>query len=116
MDESRFDRFTREFGTQVSRRSFVARILGLGAAVVAGGHTIQHAGAARRGFSGPRLPRIEPRCQLPSDCPPCKCVGPQTIECGFCNVDQGFCGTIRSSCSGCCETVDDVGVCACDDV
>ena len=37
----------------------------------------------------------------------------QSIECNLCVVDLGICQSYRYDCPGCCETVDDVGVCAC---
>jgi hypothetical protein len=119
MDGSRFDHLTRELGTRVSRRSLLARALGLGGIAVIAGHTLQDAEAARRGFSGPKLPICfgprceEARCQVTADCPPCRCTGAQSIECNLCVVDLGICQSYRYDCPGCCETVDDVGVCAC---
>ena len=118
MDDSRFDRLTRQFGAQITRRSFVAKVLGLGAGAVLAAHTLPDAEAARRGFSGPKLPNtcVGPRCEnrtcsINSDCPPCQCTGTQSIECNLCNADLGICFSYRTQCSGCCVTVDDVGVC-----
>jgi hypothetical protein len=116
MDGSRFDRLTRELGAGISRRAFVARALGIGGATVIAGGAIQSAEAARRGFSRPTRPRLEPRCQVGADCPPCQCTGQQSIQCYFCEPDFGTCALRNDTCPGCCETVDDVGVCGCNDV
>ena len=121
MDGFRFDRLTREIGTRVSRRSFLARALGLGGTAVIAGYAGQDAEAARRGFSGPKFPTCpgplcQARCQVTADCPPCRCTGPQGIECNLCVADLGICQSYRYDCTGCCETVDDVGVCACNPV
>jgi hypothetical protein len=122
MDGSRFDRLTREFGTRISRRSLIAKTLGLGGAAVVASQSASGAEAARRGFSGPKFPictgpRCEAaRCQVTADCPPCRCTGSQGIECNLCVADLGICQSYRFDCTGCCETVDDVGVCACNPV
>lgn len=55
MDDRKFDTIARNLATGTSRRSLLAGLLGLGG-LAAGGLDVQHAGAARRGFSGPRLP------------------------------------------------------------
>ena len=120
MDGPRFDRLTRAFATRSSRRSVLKRALGVAGLAAIAGPTLHDAEAARRGFSGPRLPVpcTGPECagrpcQLPSDCPPCQCIGPQARICNTCDPDLGICFSYRSDCSGCCETVDDVGQCGC---
>lgn len=120
MDGSRFDRLTRELGAGVSRRSFLARALGLGGAALSVSYSSNDAEAARRGYSGPKLPTCPGprcqavRCQTTADCPPCRCTSAQGIECNVCIDYLGICQSYRDTCAGCCETVDDTGVCACE--
>jgi hypothetical protein len=123
MDGSRFDHLTRAFATKTSRRSALARALSMAGIAAIAGPKLHDAEAARRGFSGPRLPApctgpecAGQPCKLPSDCPPCQCIGPQARICTTCDPDLGICFTYRSDCSGCCETVDDVGQCGCNPV
>jgi hypothetical protein len=54
MDDRRFDELARRLGG--SRRRFLKQVVGLGGAAAVGSLAIDDAGAARRGYSGPRFP------------------------------------------------------------
>ena len=77
MDDRKFDTIARNLAAGTSRRALLAGLLGLGG-IAAGGIDLHHAGAARRGFSGPRFPPrdcsgelCEPstQCSDDYDCP-----------------------------------------------
>ncbi len=73
MVDRRFDAIARNLASGTSRRALLGGLLGLGGLAV-GGLNLHHAGAARRGFSGPRFPPrdcsgdvCEPATQCSSD-------------------------------------------------
>lgn len=114
MDDARFDSLTRGLGAAVNRRAALKGLLGLGAASVGIGRLADGADAARRGYSGPKLPTPAPD--------PCGC-GPNTTciggvcfascigcACGSCTLVPGrglFCTeadyATSGSCNGICE-------------
>lgn len=66
MDDRRFDTIARNLASATSRRALLRGFLGLGG-VAAAGIDLHHAGAARRGFGGPRfLPSTQ--CSSDYDC------------------------------------------------
>jgi hypothetical protein len=70
MDDRKFDTITRNWASGTSRRAVLKGFLGLGG-IVAAGVELHHAGAARRGFSGPVFPGLtptEPPCVNPDSC------------------------------------------------
>ena len=60
MNHRRFDELTRDLASGYSRRAVMRGLLGLGGAAFAGGALAGSADAARRGFSGPKLPTPPP--------------------------------------------------------
>jgi hypothetical protein len=74
MDSRRFDELTRVLASGYDRRAVVRGILGLGTGALGGVVMTGGAEAARRGFSGPKLPTA----------PPCT---------------DGLCGDPRESCA-----------------
>lgn len=60
MDNRHFDELTRALAAAHNRRAVVRGLLGLGAGVLAGAVSVSGTDAARRGFSGPKLPTPAP--------------------------------------------------------
>ena len=85
MDDRRFDLLTRSLAGATNRRDFMRRLLrvaGLTGGVVA--LSTRETDAARRGFSGPKLPESQPQP-------------------GACNPNTGPCSVNADCCSGFCE-------------
>jgi hypothetical protein len=83
MEDQRFDAFAKSVAKRASRRRFLTGMLGLGAGVTVAVAATDSAGAARRGFAGPTLPRLMPpsmcggfgaSCASPDDCCSACCV------------------------------------------
>jgi hypothetical protein len=113
MESDRFAALTRTLAHAASRRSALKGFLGLGMAAIGAASLTPGAGAARRGFSGPKLPTPD-TCSCP---PNHVCVGGVCFQlciecpCGTCSVIpgggpnlcvEGFYAT-EGSCVGKCE-------------
>jgi hypothetical protein len=96
MDDRRFDSLVRSLASGGSRRTLFKGFLGLGGAVVVGAAVSGHdAQAARRGFSGPKLPQpCVPTCDGATCGGSDGCGG--TCGCGDGHYCSGF---------GCCENI-----------
>ena len=57
MDEARFDALTRAFSRRIDRRRVLQGFFGIGGASLAGALRAEPGEAARRGYSGPKLPK-----------------------------------------------------------
>ncbi len=104
MDHQRFDELTRALASGRNRRSVLRGMLGLGGAL-AGAAAVTSADAARRGFSGPKLPTPPPcdgglcgdpcdSCGMNEACFESQCFArcaPATLACpcGNCVVMEG---------------------------
>lgn len=93
MDDSQFDRMTREIAQGTSRRTLIKSLVGIGGVAVAGNWIrTNHAEAARRGFAGPTLP-APPTVQPTSTATP-SCPSGQSWDGSGCACDVGItCGT-----------------------
>ncbi len=96
MDDRRFDALVRTMASGSSRRQMVKGLLGLGAVVGAAALT-QDAEAARRGFSGPKLPTPPPCVPV---CTEGICGGPDGCG-GACGCGDGW----YCSGGGCCQNI-----------
>ena len=99
MNDQQFDEITRRLPSNVSRRSVLKGLLGLGAGVTTGAVVYGQTKAARRGFSGPKL-EVSPTAEV--GCPvgylprhgACylRCAGPVGTHCGQ-ECSSCTCGT-----------------------
>lgn len=124
MDTDRFDALTRTIGHGISRRAALKGLLGFGAAAAGAVRLTVGTDAARRGFSGPKLPPSTPT-PGPDPCgcgPNLTCIGglcfAMCIECvcGSCTLVPGlgsFCTDADYATSGSCEGICEAGY-ACD--
>lgn len=91
MDDRRFDRMTRTLAGETNRRDLLRRVLGVaGAGGIAVALSARGTDAARRGYSGPSIPRTQPE--------PCRDLGAYCVanaQCcqGFCVSNAGAGGT-----------------------
>lgn len=83
MDDRRFDSITRAMANGASRRTMLKAFLGLGV-ITSAGAVLHDADAARRGYSGPPIPRKTPTPPI-TDCDGLSCNG----EC--CDPDETVC-------------------------
>lgn len=124
MDTDRFDALTRTMGHGTSRRAALKGLLGLGAASVGAVRLTAGADAARRGFSGPKLPAPTPTPGPdPCECDPNQeCIGGLCfLFCTGCPCDSctlvpdvgSFCTQDAYATSGSCEGICEAGY-ACD--
>ncbi len=84
MDDVRFDALTRALSRRIGRRSTLGRFLAIGGVMLASAASTSETEAARRGFSGPKLPHDsnDVLCSLGAD----------TCHGGVgCNGGTGFC-------------------------
>lgn len=96
MEDRRFDSLTKSVATRTNRRSLLAGILGIGAGVTAAAVASDSAEAARRGFSGPKLPWLTPPSTCLAEGSSC---GEDTQCCSRCCVSAGggapFCAGVQ---------------------
>lgn len=108
MDDRRFDSLARSLADGPSRRTLLKSMLGIAGAAIAGSAmTSNDAQAARRGFSGPKVPTpCVPNC-AGSQCGSDGCGG----TCGDCHssstcfqgICYGACDPVASPCCSACE-------------
>jgi hypothetical protein len=72
MEDHRFDSIAKQLGADSSRRSVLKGLLGIGGIAVAGIAVNDQTEAARRGFSGPKIPSPTP---TPIPTPTCIATG-----------------------------------------
>lgn len=86
MESERFDALTRRLGRASGRRAAIKGLLGLGVASMVGLGAAGESDAARRGFSGPKLPTPEPTpaCPLGACSETCPCGEGQVCVDGGC--------------------------------
>jgi hypothetical protein len=81
MDDRQFDSLVKTLGSVSSRRSLLKGVLGIGGIAATGVVVREHAGAARRGYSGPGSPATPPSTQTPTPTqPPAPTVTPTPTE------------------------------------
>jgi hypothetical protein len=113
MDDRRFDALVRSLASGASRRAVLKGMLGLGGAAVASAAGLpDHAHAARRGFTGPRIPTpCVPNCDG-TTCGSNGCGGTCSCDQGLlCIFDAGLCGRICPPCNSGCFCDEDYHVC-----
>lgn len=101
MAEPRFDEFAKIMVSGTSRRTLLRRIAWLGTGAVAGALTLHDTDAARRGYSGPKLPSVTPT-PTPDLCAGVNCdpPGPCYLS-GTCSPISGTCVYTLKECGEC---------------
>ncbi len=110
MDHQRFDELVKVIATESTRRQFLRRTLGMGLGSAAAAMVVHGGEAARRGYSGPKLPVAT------STPPPDPCAGVNCDPPGPCYL-SGTCSSISGTCvftmkeCGECMVCGDSGAC-----
>lgn len=110
MGDQRFDELAKEIATASSRRRFVRRTIGMGLGAATAAMVARDGEAARRGFSGPKVP-VATSTPPPDLCAGVNCdpPGPCYLN-GRCSAISGTCVYTMKEC-GECMVCGDAGVC-----